>query len=66
MASNTRELMFFLVRAGKPVRQRRIIKKIAAEKNLKKMRQKGVKLWRAILVATKERPQKRTAVAKAR
>ena len=66
MASNARDLMFFAVRAGKPVRQRRIMKKIPAEKNLKKMRQKGVKLWRAILVATNESPQKRTAVAKAR
>jgi hypothetical protein len=30
------------------------------------MRQKGVKLWRAILVAMKESPQKKTAVANAR
>jgi hypothetical protein len=30
------------------------------------MRQKGEKLWRAIFVATKERPQKKTAVANAR
>ncbi len=30
------------------------------------MRQKGVKLWRAILVATNERPQKKTAAANAR
>jgi hypothetical protein len=42
------------------------MKKIAAEKKRKNMRQKGEKLCRAIFVATKESPQKKTAVAKAR
>jgi hypothetical protein len=55
-----------LVKEGKPVRESKTTKKIAAVKNRKKMRQKGEKLWRAIFVTTKESPQKKTAVANAR
>lgn len=51
---------------GQLIRQKSRLKNIAAVKNRKKMRQKGVKLCRAIFVATKDSPQKSTANARAR
>ncbi len=60
-----RDLIFALVMGGNPVFLNKKTKKIAAVKNRKKMRQNGVKLKRATLVATNDNPQKITAVARA-
>ncbi len=57
--NNFRKVSFDI--GGAPFRKRIMLKNIDANENLMKMRQKGVKLWRAILVATKEKPQKVTA-----
>jgi len=66
MARRISDLTFFLVISGSPVFLRRKTKKSAAVKKRKKMRQNGVKLNSAILVATKESPQQITAVVSAR
>ena len=53
------------MRAGRPVRISKKVKKIEAAKKRKNIRQKGGKTCRATFVATKDDPQKRTADARA-
>ena len=58
-------LKLLRVNEGNPVRISSQIKNVAATIKRKNIRQKGVKLFRATLVATKENPQKITASARA-
>jgi hypothetical protein len=60
-----RGLTAFHVRGGKPVLISRKIKKIEAPENRKNISVKGGKHCRAIFVATKDSPQKRTAIIRA-
>jgi len=65
IATMRRGLTAFQVRAGKPVLMSRKTKKTEAPRKRKNISAKGGKHCRAIFVATKDSPQKRTAIIRA-